>query len=277
MQPVLPDGCEPITEQDWAYEGTGVRINWQLRCAQPLAGQTIQATGLAENQSSALIRIEWLDGGVTRGILNGAAPSFAVPGDVGALQVSVDYALMGVEHILSGPDHLLFVLGLLLLAASTSRLIWTITAFTVGHSVTLGLAALGYVRYPVDLVEFAIAFSIFIVAVELTREATDRHWLRRRPWLPAVSFGLLHGMGFAGALLEVGLPFGDIPLALLSFNVGIEIGQLLFVAAVLVAGALWQRTPLRSFTALQWVPIYLIGVPSVYWCIERGLATLGLG
>ena len=130
-------------------------------------------------------------------------------------------------------------------------------------------------RYPVALVEFAIALSIFVVAVELTREPTDAHWLRRRPWLAAGGFGLLHGMGFAGALLEVGLPPHDIPLALLTFNIGIELGQLLFVAAVLLFRAAWRRLPVPRRAWLGWAPVYVVGCASAYWCFERGAAAFG--
>ena len=274
IEPRLPDGCTDLGEREWAYEGTGVRIDWKMRCTRPLAGAQIRVDGLAENQSAALLRIEWSDGAVVQGMLNGEHRSYVVPQAVRPLAVAMDYARMGVGHILSGVDHLLFVLGLMLLVAGRRRLVWTITAFTAGHSVTLALAALGMLRYPVDLVEFAIALSIFVVAVELTRERTDRHWLRHRPWLAAGLFGLLHGMGFAGALLEVGLPAGEIPLALLTFNIGIELGQLLFVAAVLLFAVVWRRLPLAPRPWLQWVPVYAIGVPSAYWCLERGGAVL---
>lgn len=274
IEPRLPEGCVDLGEREWAYEGSGVRIDWNMRCTQPLTGAEIRVDGLAENQSAALLRIEWSDGAVVQGMLNGEHPSYRVPQAPHPFAVAMDYARMGVGHILSGVDHLLFVLGLMLLVEGRRRLVWTITAFTAGHSVTLALAALGMLRYPVDLVEFAIALSIFVVAVELTRERTDRHWLRHRPWLAAALFGLLHGMGFAGALLEVGLPAGEIPLALLTFNIGIELGQLLFVAAVLLFAVAWRRLPLAPRPWLQWVPVYAIGVPSAYWCLERGSAAL---
>jgi len=276
IQPELPAECTDTSGREWQYEGTGVRIDWHIRCSEPLTGKLLRVSGLGENQSAALVRIEWADGVVVQGMLNAEAPQYRVPERPRPLQVALDYARMGIEHILKGIDHLLFVLGLVLLVAGRRRLIWTITAFTVGHSITLALAALGYVRYPVDVVEFAIALSIFVVAVELSREATDAHWLRRRPWLAAGVFGLLHGMGFAGALLEVGLPAGDIPLALLTFNIGIEIGQLAFVFAVLLFGMLWQRLPPSRWAGVQWVPVYVIGVLSAYWCIERGGAAFGL-
>jgi hydrogenase/urease accessory protein HupE len=274
IEPVLPPSCTDEGTREWEYEGTGVRIDWKVRCAEPLRGQEIRVEGLAENQSAALIRIEWRDGVVQKGMLTAAQPVYRVDEAPAPLNVAADYARMGVEHILGGIDHLLFVLGLLLLVVGWKRLVWTITAFTAGHSVTLALAALGVLRYPVELVEFAIAVSIFVIAVELTREPTDRHWLRRRPWIAAGGFGLLHGMGFAGALLDVGLPPHDIPLALLTFNIGIEIGQLLFVVAVLLFQWLWLRLNAPRWPWLQWVPIYLIGVLSAYWSFERGSAAL---
>lgn len=272
--PELPPGCEELGERRAGYEGTGVRIDWRVRCEEPLEGRVIAVQGLAENQSATLVRIDWLDGTTSQGLLNGAGPAFTVPERHGRARISWDYARLGVEHILGGIDHLLFVLGLLLLVPDLRRLVWTITAFTAGHSVTLALATLGFLRYPVDFVEFLIAASIFVIAVELARGADERHWLRRRPWAAAGLFGLLHGMGFAGALREVGLPAHEIPLALLTFNLGIELGQLLFVAVVLAFIALWRRSPLVARPALAWVPVYLIGVLSAYWCIERGLATL---
>ncbi|MCG3169820.1 MAG: hypothetical protein CALGDGBN_01349 [Pseudomonadales bacterium] len=275
IEPVLPQACHDTDERRWAYEGTGVRIDWNVRCNGPLHGRELRVNGLAENQSAALVRIEWNDGAVTQGMLNAAEPVLRVAERMSASAVAANYVKMGVGHILGGIDHLLFVLGLLLLVNGWKRLLWTITAFTVGHSVTLALAALGFLDYPVALVEFAIAFSILVIAIELTREATDRHWLRRRPWLAAGGFGLLHGMGFAGALREVGLPPHDIPLALLTFNVGIELGQLLFVGVVLVAHRAWEHFALPRWLWLRWLPVYLIGCASAYWCFERGWAALG--
>lgn len=277
LVPRLPSVCADTSERSAAYEGTGVRVSWRVRCTQPLGGQTLRINGLDANQSAALVRIGWLEGGVAQGLLSGASPEFHIPEQAGRLRISGDYSVLGIGHILGGIDHLLFVLGLMLLVDGTRRLVWTITAFTVGHSATLGLATLGFLRYPVDLVEFTIALSIFLVAVELGRERDPRHWLRHRPWLAAGLFGLLHGMGFAGALREVGLPAHEIPLALFAFNIGIELGQLAFVAVALLAGYAWMRWSPGRRLELGWVPVYLIGVLSAYWCIERGLATLQVG
>ena len=273
--PRLPDACRDNGEHEAAYEGTGVRMRWRVECQLPLAGAVIRVDGLAENQSAALVRVKWQGGGVSQGLLNGSEEGFRVPEPAGPLRIASDYLVLGVEHILGGVDHLLFVLGLFLLARSGRQLVLTITAFTVGHSVTLALAALGFLRYPVDLVEFGIALSILVVAVELGR-GTDggEPLLRRFPWGAAVLFGLLHGMGFAGALRDAGLPAGDIPLALLSFNVGIELGQLGFVVVAMLCAAGFRRLPRAGAAWLSWVPVYVIGVLSAYWCIERGIAAL---
>lgn len=273
--PRLPDGCSDMSERSASYEGTGVRVVWRMHCANPLEGALLQIEGLAENQSAALVRVEWVGGAVSQGLQNGTGEGFRVPAPAGALRVAGDYLALGFGHILGGVDHLLFVLGLLLLARDTRQLVITITSFTAGHSVTLALAALGVLRYPVDLVEFGIALSIFVVALELGRGgAHDGHVLRRWPWGAALLFGLLHGMGFAGALRDAGLPEGEIPLALLSFNVGIEAGQLAFVAVVMVFGRAYRRSAIARYGWLAWAPVYLIGVLSAYWCIERGLAAV---
>ena len=190
-----------------------------------------------------------------------------------SFEVAKTYTLLGVQHILEGIDHLLFVFGLLLLVGGGARLLWTITAFTVGHSITLSLVTLGFFDYPVALVEFSIAVSIFVLAVELTRrERNDLLW--RNPWWLAGGFGLLHGMGFAGALAATGLPQDNVPLALLFFNVGIELGQIAFILVIL---ALWYavRKPLAPWKdRLLPVPIYILGALSAMWCFERGFEAL---
>jgi hydrogenase/urease accessory protein HupE len=189
-----------------------------------------------------------------------------------AFAVVSSYLLFGFAHILGGFDHLLFVLALLILVPNTRILIWTITAFTVAHSITLAAATLGFVNFPQPPVEAVIALSIVFVATEIIHVSQGRPGLtQRRPWIVAFTFGLLHGFGFAGALTEVGLPEQAIPLALLFFNVGVELGQLAFVAAVLLSIALAKHllheTP-------KWVPTataYVIGMVASYWTIDRVL------
>ena len=178
------------------------------------------------------------------------------------------YGALGVEHILLGIDHLLFVLALLLIVSGWRKLVATITAFTVAHSITLALATLGFVNVPQAPVEAVIALSILFVAVEIVHWRQGREGLtRRRPWVVAFLFGLLHGLGFAGALTEIGLPEHAIPLALLFFNIGVEIGQLLFIAVILAA-----IPGLRRLSLPEWawrIPVYSIGGLAAFWTIER--------
>jgi len=176
----------------------------------------------------------------------------------------------GVHHILIGPDHLLFLVGLLLLGGSIRRLLLIVTAFTLAHSITLVAATLGWVHVPGPPVEAMIALSIVFVAAEIVRGLRGTPGLTARaPWVVAFSFGLLHGLGFAGALAEVGLPQKAIPTALFTFNVGVEIGQLIFVAAALAVGALLRRAPIRRLAWMPYVAPYAIGVIAMFWVIER--------
>ena len=277
LRPVWPDSCEVKNASPPQMEGTGKVSSWQLHCRglgeDGLVGETLGVAGLGANQASAMVMVSLLDGRQYQQVLNAEQPDFVVPLESSAGDVMSDYSLLGIEHIWGGIDHLLFVFGLLLLVGGGTRLLWTITAFTVGHSVTLSLVTLGYFDYPVALVEFTIAMSIFVLAVELTR-AKKHDMLWRNPWWLAGGFGLLHGMGFAGALAETGLPQDNLPLALLFFNVGIEIGQIAFILVVL---ALWMlvRRPLAPWQdRLLPIPVYVLGALSAMWCIERGLEVL---
>ncbi|MDZ7782131.1 MAG: HupE/UreJ family protein [Halioglobus sp.] len=277
LEPTWPRACTVEKPSPPRLEGTGLVSTWQLRCAQlgeeGLVGSTLGIEGLGANQASAMVMISLRDGRRYQQVLNAEQPRFTVPEKSSAGSVMSDYVRLGAEHIWAGVDHLLFVFGLLLLVGGGVRLLWTITAFTVGHSITLSLVTLGFFDYPVALVEFTIAVSIFVLAVELTREErNDLLW--RNPWWLAGGFGLLHGMGFAGALAETGLPQDNLPLALLFFNIGIELGQIAFIAVMLVLWYLLRR-PLAPWSGrLRPVPVYVLGVLSAMWCFERGLAVL---
>jgi hydrogenase/urease accessory protein HupE len=184
------------------------------------------------------------------------------------------YAILGIEHILSGFDHLLFVLALVLLVQGTRRLLFTITAFTVAHSLTLAGATLGWVHVPGPPVEASIALSIVFVASEIVQTRRGRYSVTQHyPWVVAFTFGLLHGFGFAGALAQVGLPQSSIPIALLFFNVGVEVGQLLFVGAVLavitVGCGAGQRLRLSQPPWLWRIAPYAIGALASFWLVER--------
>ncbi|MEH6589565.1 MAG: HupE/UreJ family protein [Halioglobus sp.] len=274
LRPQWPKVCEVISESPSQVEGTGVVSSWQINCQRlgnaGLIGQSLGVTGLAANQASAMLMLSLRDGRQYQQVLNPEAPSFIVPAQPSQGQVMTEYSVLGMEHIWGGIDHLLFVFGLLLLVGGGRRLFWTITAFTLGHSITLSLVTLGFFDYPVALVEFTIALSIFVLALELAR--SDKGGIfRRYPWWLAGGFGLLHGMGFAGALAETGLPQDNVPLALLFFNVGIEIGQIAFIALILACWWLIRRPLAPIQHRLLPVPVYVLGGLSAMWCIERGL------
>ena len=279
LRPVLPAGCIPETEPSETAGPDSVTTRWTVRCDPGgLVGREIGVDGLAVGKTDALVRVGLADGRVVQGVLRAREPRLRIPARPRWTDVVGSYAKLGVEHILTGPDHLLFVFGLLLLVGGGGLLLRTITAFTVGHSLTLSLAALGLARVPSRPIEVGIAASVFLLAVELARAPGARRTLMRRaPWAMAGLFGLLHGLGFAGALAEVGLPAGEIPTALFAFNLGIEVGQLAFVAAVLVAGRALVRLASPRLAAVRWLPVYAMGSLSALWCIERTLALVAPG
>jgi hydrogenase/urease accessory protein HupE len=271
LRVMWPAECRDVAPSA-AQTVAGARIERRLfDCgASGLLGQRITIGGLAGTFTDVLVRLEFSDGRVQTNLLSPASPSMEIRGRRPGTEIAAEYFIMGVKHILLGIDHLLFVLGLVLIVRSTPRLVQTITAFTLSHSITLALATLGFVHVPQAPVEAVIALSILFLASELARRNRGESGLTaRRPWLVAFSFGLLHGFGFAGALSEVGLPETDIPLALLLFNLGVEGGQLLFVAAVLAL--LWYGRRFAT-SAPRWLrdaPAYAVGSLAAFWLIER--------
>jgi hydrogenase/urease accessory protein HupE len=250
---------------------------WTAKCPGGLTGGTIHIAGLSATVTDVLVRLERLDGTTQIARLTPSAPSLVVEAAPGATEVARTYLMLGVEHILGGFDHLLFVLALLILVKGTRRLIWTVTAFTVAHSLTLAGATLGFVHVPGPPVEAAIALSIVFVAAEIVLSRQGMLGLTEKfPWIVAFTFGLLHGFGFAGALNEVGLPQSAIPVALFFFNVGVEVGQLLFIASVIAVIALGRRIARRIDVApVAWawrVPPYAIGSVASFWLIQRIVA-----
>ena len=273
LQPLLPERCETVVTSPWVQEGTGKLQQSTVRCTGGLVGASFGVSGLGPNQASVLLTINLPDEVSHQAVLTAESPVFEVPEEPDRWQVVGRYSVLGAEHILAGADHLLFVFGLLLLVGTGRRLVYTITAFTLGHSVTLAMVTLGLFTYPVALIEFLIALSIFVLAVELTRErGASRLW--RQPWWLAAGFGLLHGMGFAGALADTGLPQANLPLALLFFNVGIELGQLLFIGVLLSLWLLGLRFAGDALRRWAFVPVWVLGVLSAQWCIERFLEVL---
>ncbi len=266
----LPESCVSPTPRSTYLDGAAATERWSVTCPGGLVGETIVIDGLTGTLTDVLVRIERSDGTTLVRRLSPDAPSFVVEAAPSALQLATTYLALGVEHILLGIDHLLFVLALMLLVGGGKRLVATITAFTVAHSLTLAAATLGLVHVPQAPVEAIIALSIVFVASEIVHVHQGRPGITQRwPWTVAFIFGLLHGFGFAGALTEIGLPPQAIPLALLFFNVGVELGQLLFVAAALVAVALIKRSRVAMPDWAWQVPAYGIGSIAAFWMIER--------
>jgi hydrogenase/urease accessory protein HupE len=274
VRPVFPPEAQPVEQIRSSYAaGTAVQ-RWRVQVDGGLTGQAIEFTDLAASRIDVLVRVERADGTTQLGRVLPHEPRFVVTASPGPFEVAQTYAVLGIEHILLGIDHLLFVLALLILVRGTGRLIATITAFTLAHSLTLFAATLGWVNVPGPPVEAIIALSIVFVAGEIVHARQGRPGLTQRyPWIVAFTFGLLHGLGFAGALAEVGLPPLSIPLALLFFNVGVEIGQLIFIAAVLAVIAIARRASryleLAPPAWLWRVPPYAIGGLASFWVVER--------
>ena len=235
-----------------------------------LVGATVSITGSAAGVTDVIARVERRDGSTQVERLPPELPAFEVRAAAGANEIAWSYFVMGVEHILAGVDHLVFVLALLLIVKGTRRIVATITAFTVAHSITLVAATLGWINLPGPPVEAIIALSIVFVASEVVHGLRGHEGLTAHaPWIVAFSFGLLHGLGFAGALAEVGLPRVAIPVALMTFNIGVEAGQLAFVAAVLAVQAISTRLfPVPGARAAGAVA-YGIGGIAAFWTIER--------
>ncbi|MGY4573347.1 HupE/UreJ family protein [Bradyrhizobium sp. USDA 3256] len=237
-----------------------------------LTGARIEIVGLQATITDALVRVQLLDGSYSTTLVRPSKPWIEVATSRSSLEVAKAYLMHGVEHILFGYDHLLFVLALILIVRSGRVLLITVTSFTIAHSITLSLATLGVVHVPGPPVEATIALSILLLACEIIRSDRGQASLTAQwPWLVAFSFGLLHGFGFASALTEIGLPQGDIPLALLAFNVGVEAGQLIFIAAVLGALRLAKliRVPVFIERHARLMTTYTIGIMAAYWFIER--------
>ena len=268
LRPILPSHCRPLSEARTSETAAALIQRWELSCQEGgLIGSELAVEGLAGSGSDVLIQLHLLDGRRIRAVASARTPRFTVPPRERALRVVTDYTLLGIEHLASGLEHLLFVTGLLLLVSGGRRILLAVTAFTVGHSLTLALAVLGIASLPATLIELGIAASLVALGVELATTAANR---RPHPWLLALLFGLLHGFGFAGALREAGLPPDAIPLTLFSFNLGIEIGQLAFVALALNTIALARPFLDRIPAAINRVPTYAIGSLGVFWCLDRG-------
>ena len=278
----LPEGTQDIAPPRASFSDGAYVERRSIRRDGGLIGQAVSIEGLSATSTDVLVRIESLAGAIQTERLSPTKTSFVIQAVPDAGEVAGTYLRLGVEHILFGFDHLLFVLALVILVKTWSRVAITVTAFTIAHSITLSAATLGFVNVPSPPVEATIALSIMLVSVEILNARRGKPSLTARlPWLVAFSFGLLHGFGFAGALAEVGLPQHAIPVALLFFNIGVEIGQLLFVTTVLslmylsryvASQVLEQALMQRTFDRLDVTAAYAIGIAAAYWLVERTTA-----
>jgi len=274
----LPDKCHALTPVS-SHVIDAARIDrWQTECPGGIAPGEIFIEGLQNTITDVLLRVQHAGGSTETVRLTPTQPGYLVQGEQGFASVAATYFVLGVEHILIGIDHLLFVLVLLLLVLNWRRLIFTITAFTIAHSITLALSALELVSVPQAPVEAVIALSIMFVAIEVVHRKQGRYSLTANmPWIAAFAFGLLHGFGFAGALHEIGLPQHAIPLALALFNIGVEAGQLIFIGAFFIMTSLAGRLLKQADSNTAWRVTERIAMPAAYitgslacfWTIER--------
>jgi hydrogenase/urease accessory protein HupE len=276
LQPAIPESCRPLgpAERRKTEDEMAVVEIVELRCEPvDMLGAVVRVGGFADSSLNVVVRVARADGSVHHSILDAGTPALTIAAPVDESRSFVEYLMLGVEHLLTGWDHLTFVLGLLLLFGWRRRLIAAVTAFTAGHSVTLALSVLGVISLPMALVEAFIAMTIVVLALEIQSGRHGLVW--RHPWALPGTLGLLHGLGFASVLFDAGLPAGEIPLVLLGFNLGLEVGQL---AVIALAGACFVT--FRSALPARWkndrrIAAYAIGSLAAFWVIERTLAAFG--
>jgi hydrogenase/urease accessory protein HupE len=267
----LPENWK-MTSNNASLISNALRQEWNYELNDNIHGGEITFDGLQNTIMDVLVTIKLLNGVKFSGLVKPKRPIYVIPDTPSVWNISKTYLKLGIEHILFGFDHLLFVLALVLITFGGWRIVKTITAFTIAHSITLSLAALGFVHMPSASIEAVIALSIVFLAVELVHFTKGRVGLTAKyPWVVAFIFGLLHGFGFAGALTELGLPQTDIPFALAFFNIGVELGQLVFVMVILVIIFLVNKIKMKPKKWVKLVPAYSIGIIATMWCFERVL------
>jgi hydrogenase/urease accessory protein HupE len=273
---ILPAGCANVSEPRSALVDGAVIQRWRTACDGGLVGKELAVENLSSTLTDTIVRFEPLEDRPKTLRLTPDRPFALLPAKQAWTEVAATYFGLGVEHILLGFDHLLFVLALLILIGDLKRLIGAVTAFTVAHSLTLAGTTFGWIKLSSAPVEATIALSIMFVAVEVMRARAGKNSLTSRlPWIASFAFGLLHGFGFAGALREIGIPEDAVGLSLLFFNLGVEAGQLVFIAGVLALMWAWRRfAPAPPVWAWR-APVYAIGAMSAFWFVERTAGILG--
>jgi hydrogenase/urease accessory protein HupE len=275
MAPAAPEGCRFAAPDRQPLSPGSVIVRGTLTCAGGLAGKAIAITGLEATVTDVLVRVHHADGRLESHLLRPTTPSVTLGAVTTATQRALGYLQLGVQHILLGVDHLLFVLGLLLIVSDRLTLVKTITSFTLAHSITLAVATLGYASAPLPPLNAAIALSILFLGPEIVRTwRGETSFTIRHPWVVAFAFGLLHGFGFASGLSSMGLPVAEIPLALLLFNVGVELGQVGFVLLVILLERSFRVLEVGWPRVVQRFPGYAVGTLGAFWTIQRTLALL---
>jgi hypothetical protein len=276
IAPIIPAECRLATPGRQQVTPGAVIVRGTLLCKDGIQGKTLAIDGLASTVTDVIVRVHHADGRLESHLLKPVNPSVTLGSRTTGWQRSRMYLRLGIEHILFGIDHLLFVLGLLLIVADRWMLLKTITSFTVAHSITLAIATLGYARAPVAPLSAAIALSILFLGPEIVRRWRGQtSFTIRHPWIVAFAFGLLHGFGFASGLTAMGLPPAEIPLALLLFNLGVEIGQIGFVVLVLLLLKSFAMLQIRWPRWVEYAPGYAVGISGAYWTIQRTVMMFG--
>jgi hydrogenase/urease accessory protein HupE len=270
IAPIFPETCRQLGEARTERAGTAWVFAARLDCQGGLAGRTLAIEGLEAFTTDVLVRVQQADGGVETHLLKPVQPSVTLRSADDLRRGAWAYLYLGIEHILLGVDHLLFVLGLLLIVRDRWMLLKTVTAFTVAHSITLAVATFGIASVPPAPLNAAIALSILFLGPEIVRRwRGETSFTIRHPWVVAFAFGLLHGFGFASGLAQLGLPKGEIPLALLLFNVGVELGQLAFVLLIVLLERAFRQLEIRWPIIVQRLPGYVVGTLGAFWTIQR--------
>ena len=275
IAPVIPKDCRLATSDRQQLTPGAFIVRGTLTCPGGLAGKTIVIAGLEATITDVLVRLHHADGRLESHLLRPTTPSVTLGGVTTAGERALGYVQIGVQHILLGIDHLLFVLGLMLIVSDRWTLVKTITSFTLAHSITLAIATLGYASAPLPPLNAAIALSILFLGPEVVRTwRGETSFTIRHPWVVAFAFGLLHGFGFASGLTSMGLPKAEIPLALLLFNVGVELGQVAFVLLVILLERSFRVLEVRWPRFVEHFPGYAVGTLGAYWTIQRTLILL---
>ena len=270
IAPAIPEGCRFVAPDRQQLTPGAVIVRGTLTCGGGLAGKTLAITGLETTVTDVLVRLHHADGRLESHLLRPATPSVRLGGVTSSAERALGYVQLGVQHIVLGVDHLLFVLGLLLIVSDRWTLVKTITSFTVAHSITLAIATLGYASAPLPPLNAAIALSILFLGPEIVRVwRGETSFTIRHPWVVAFAFGMLHGFGLASGLTAMGLPKAEIPLALLLFNVGVELGQVAFVLLVVLLERSFRLLEVRWPRAAEMLPGYAVGTLGAYWTIQR--------